>query len=84
MTLIRIDIPSAAPDPATVRSRAGQIVIDALREAGIDERKAIRNPMICTIVEAWGRNEIDRADVVSMCRKVLILNPGLATGGTKP
>lgn len=65
--------------------QAGQIVIDALREARVDERRAINNRAIVAIVAAWGRGEVDRAGVVSMCRKVLILNPklGRATGGPK-
>jgi hypothetical protein len=68
----RISIP-----PRDIPRQAGKIVLDALREAGIDPRKAYNVPMIRALVQAWGRSEIGREEFISSCRKILILNSSI-------
>lgn len=70
MKPIKINI----PDPSRA---AGQIVIDAIREAGIDPARAATVPMIRELVGKWGRDEITRDQFISLLRKLLLLNPSL-------
>jgi len=51
--------------------------MDAIREAGLDPRKAISNPMAVQIIQLWGRGEWTRAQVVRTLSNLAILNPGL-------
>jgi hypothetical protein len=74
----RIDIPSAKPaDPALA---AADIIIAAIRDAGICPHKAAENRMLREMSQRWVRGELgwSRADFVRACRNVLVLNPGLA------
>jgi hypothetical protein len=75
MTPIRIDIPDAPVTP--VARAAGQLVIDALREAGIDPRKAAGVPMVVQMAGMWARGEWTRDQFVRAARNVGILNPAL-------
>ena len=75
-SVIRIDIPDAKP--ATIHQRAGQICIDAIKEAGLDPLKVAGNAMGIAIIQAWGRGEFSRDDVIHSLRNLLILNPSLA------
>jgi hypothetical protein len=64
---------------AITRLRAGKIAIDAIREAGLNPQKALGVPMIQAIGRQWAQGKMTRAEFIDNCRKVLILNPGLAT-----
>lgn len=75
MPLHKLDVPH---DPEKIRNAAGGIVIDALIEAGIDPRKAIRNQMCIALAGEWSQAKMTRAQFVHSCRNLLILNPGLA------
>lgn len=74
MNPIRINIPD---EPKTLVAQAGQIVIDAIREAGMDDEKAINVPMVRTLVGMWGRGEKTRDEFIKSLRNLLILNPSL-------
>lgn len=65
-------------DAQSTRRKAGQIVIDALRECGIDPMKAARNLMMQQLVMTWGRGEMARETFLRACRNMKILNPSLA------
>lgn len=58
----------------------GKIIVDALREAGIDPMKAASNQMICSLVGSWGRAEMTRDEFLHCCRNMAILNPSLKVG----
>lgn len=60
------------------RRKAGQIVVEALREAGLEPRAAYQNPMMQQLVLAWGHGEMTRETFLRACRNMLILNPSLA------
>lgn len=76
MNAHRINIPDAKPP--TIAQQAGQLAIDAIREAGMDPRKAAEHPMVCQMLQMWCRGEWTRAQVVHALGNMLILNPGLA------
>lgn len=73
MEPLRIDIPSAKPP--SVALAAADILIDAIREAGVDPRKAYGVPIIHDMAVMWRDGEMTRAEFVSGCRKFAILNP---------
>lgn len=79
---IRIDIPDAKP--VDVGRQAGQIVIDAIEEAGLDPLKSAKSDVVRDVIRAWGRGEYSRADVIHVLRMMLILNPSLASSRQKP
>lgn len=70
----RISIPDAQP---TVTRQAGQLVIDAIREVGMDPLKAATHPMVTQMVGMWGRGEWTRGQFVHALGNMLILNPTL-------
>lgn len=74
---VRISIPDRPQ--GNVEQQAGQIVLDALREAGMNPLKlmVITHPMVRALVGAWGRGECTRAQFVNGCRNLTILNPAL-------
>lgn len=67
-------LPPIAIDVKTVEQTAGQIVIDALVESGLNPRTAHNTPMVRSLVGMWGKNEIDRAKFVELCKKVAMFN----------
>jgi hypothetical protein len=75
MEPVRIDIPAARPLP--IDRQAGQIVLDALAEAGLHPLRAAGNPMVRALLGSWGRGESTRAEFVNGCRNMGILNPKL-------
>jgi ribonuclease PH len=76
MTPVRINIPSA--ERQTVQA-AGQLVIDALEEAGInsDSPIAMTNQMVGDCLGMWGRGEWTREQFIKAMRNLAILNPSL-------
>jgi hypothetical protein len=74
---IRIEIPPAPPPPPSPAQRAAAVTIAAIREAGIDPRKAADVPMIRQLVAEWLHGRQSRATFIDCCRKVAILNPSL-------
>ncbi len=72
---IRIHIPDR-----DVRQEAGQIVVDALREAGLNpsNRRVQSHPMVRSLLAAWGRGESTREQFVNGCRNLLVLDPRLS------
>jgi hypothetical protein len=75
----RINIPSRTSIHSSTVLAAGQIVVDALREAGINPRSkaAQSNAMLYALVGAWGRAEMTRERFIHACKNLLILNPTL-------
>jgi len=73
MNRITIDIPNA-PYQA-----AGQIIVDALRESGMNPNnpEVQSNPMVGECLGVWGRGEWTREEFVKAMRNLTILNPGL-------
>jgi hypothetical protein len=78
LPLHTINIPDNA---AKIRAAAGQLVIDALREAGIDPIKAVHNPLCVALVHEWGHSLMTRETFIHSCRNLLIMNPALAANG---
>jgi hypothetical protein len=74
---IRIDIPDQKT--SDVAYQAGGIVLDAVREAGLDPVKSAGNPVVRQIIGLWGRGEWKRDQVVKAFRNLAILNPGIST-----
>lgn len=64
-------------DP-NLANAAAQIVMDALREFGVDPAKAIFNEMIRECSQAWARGEMTREEFKRCCENMLIFNPSLA------
>jgi hypothetical protein len=79
MDPIRINIP---PTKKAADDAAG-IVMAAIAEAGLDQIKAFLNPMVRAAAIEWRDGRWTRQQFIDNCRKLLILNPGLAarTGG---
>ncbi len=76
-----INIPNAKPAVPVVTDehrRDADFAIKAMREAGIDPRKAYTNPMAQAVVLAWSRCEMSRAGMIHALRNLVILNPSLA------
>jgi hypothetical protein len=65
-------------NPPPMARPAADIVIAALRQCGIDPRKAAANPMMQDVVQAWVRGEMDNAGFRRCCENMLIFNPSLA------
>lgn len=59
--------------PAAPYGRADKVVV-AIREAGLDLRKAIRNQAILYMAYEWIEGRITRDQFISAARKVAILN----------
>jgi hypothetical protein len=60
--------------------RAMDITFAALREAGLDPRKGMQNPMVGALILDWTKGRMTREKFLHCCRNVLILNPALAKG----
>lgn len=71
--------PPVAVTVPSLEQQAGQIVIDALTEAGMNPRNPSvpQNLMVRELVAAWGRGALTRAHFVKACKNLLILNPKL-------
>ena len=52
-------------------------VMKLFRQAGIEPRKAIRNPLACEMARAWAEGTYTRGDFLKACANLLIMNPGL-------
>lgn len=80
MNPIRINIPNRVPLDTV--AAAGSIVLDALREAGIEPRSraAQSNPMLAALLSEWGRGVMTRDRFIHACKNLLVLNPALGKG----
>lgn len=74
MNPLRINIPDV---PRPLIRAAGQIVVDAIHEAGMDEAKAAEVPMVRYLVGSWGRGEHTRDEFIRLLKKLVMLNPNL-------
>lgn len=78
MEPIRISIPDLKPDETAVRRAAGQLAIDALREAGMDPVKAVTFPLAVALLQSWARGESSRAATINGLRNCVIMRPSLS------
>jgi hypothetical protein len=54
--------------PQPVEEQAGQIVVDAMREAGIDPGREERTPEVTRLWQEWVAGVRTRAEFIAACR----------------
>lgn len=72
MNPIRLDIPSLNP-----ANEAARIVMDRLKEHGIDVKKAVLNPLMRDACIFWSRGEMGDDEFDRICTNMKVLCPAL-------